>query len=178
MRNEGCVCDDQDQPLLQFPDTGLRKTGKSTPTIFKHSILFPLPKGNCCINREIILRNDPPHVGCEPKISICYPQHWMNFHHPPHTQEHSWDQGLRSIPGMGCSWGAELGWVYCYSQERQPNLLNAGPVPDWLEEKLNFNFTFLAVLPFIAEQGFKRKVLSPEAEQISSQSSCEMLSKE
>lgn len=106
MRNEGCVCDDQDQPLLQFPDTGLRKMGKSTPTIFKHSILFPLPKGTCCINREIILRNYPPHVGCEPKISICYPQHWMNFHHPPHTQEHSWDQGLRSIPvssraGMG-----------------------------------------------------------------------------
>lgn len=91
MRNEGWVYDDQNQPLLQFPDTGLRKMGKLSPSIFKHSALCPLPDNNCCINREIMLRKHPPHVDYELKISICYPQHWMSFYHPPHTQENTWD---------------------------------------------------------------------------------------
>lgn len=103
MRNKRCEYDDQNQPLLQFPDTGLRKMGKSSPSIFKHSTLCQLPKSSSCINREIILRSDPAHAECMLKISICYPQHWMNLHHPP---QHPWDQGLRSIPvssraGMG-----------------------------------------------------------------------------
>lgn len=46
--------------------------------------------------------------------------------------------------------------------------MNAGAVAEWLEGKLNSNTASSAVSPSIAEQGLKRKVLSPGAAQNSS----------
>lgn len=77
---------------------------KSSPPTLKHSTCCQLPKSKNCTNRDIFVRNEPPHVEHELNISLCSPQHWINFHSSAHTREHPTGPVAEEHPCLWQGW--------------------------------------------------------------------------
>lgn len=144
--------------LLQFPYTGLKILGKSSPPILKYSTCCQLPKSHNC-NNWIVVRIYLPHVKHELKIFL-FSTGWicMPLPTPESTQ---WDQVLRSIPVSG---RAKMDSLLLSGTSAQ----STGPVAACIEGKPIINSAFFCVSVFIAEQGLGRKGLFLGTEQNSS----------
>lgn len=129
--------------LLQFPYTGLKILGKSSPPILKYSTCCQLPKSNNC-NNWIVVRIYLPHVKHELKIFL-FSTGWicMPLPTPESTQ---WDQVLRSIPVSG---RAKMDSLLLSGTSAQ----STGPVAACIEGKPIINSAFFCCFSFHSRAG-------------------------